>query len=97
MKKFSEFGITMERKGFTGEKIKMSGLLNRQIVVHDFKIDDSKFNEGQCLQLQISIGETKRVLFTGSLKLIEMIHKINREDFPFTTTIIEDEKQFLFT
>ena len=43
MKKFSELGIKPPEIGFIGEKIKISKILNREIIVQDFKIDKSKY------------------------------------------------------
>lgn len=38
MNSFSQFNIKAPEKGFEGDKIKMSKVLNREIVIHDFKI-----------------------------------------------------------
>ena len=95
MKKFSEFGITLEQKSFTGEKVSINRVLNREIVVHAFKIEDSKY-EGKRLSLQISLSGTKHVLWSGSTFLQEMIQRIPADGFPFETTIVEVDKKFMF-
>ena len=101
MKNFSQFNIQQTAKGFEGDKIKMSKILNREIVVHHFKIEDSKvFKEkgsGKCLHLQISFNNEKHIIFTSSSGLIEVIQKIPENGFPFTTTIIEENDRFLFS
>lgn len=98
MKKFKDLGIqAQENNQFTGEKIKMSKILNREITVHHFKIEPSKFNKGKCLFMQISLNKTKHVVFTGSNYLMDIISKIAEKDFPFTTTIVEDNERFNFT
>ena len=101
MKSFSQFNIQAPSKGFEGDKIKMSRILNREIVVHDFKIEDSKvFKEkgsGKCLQLQISFNNEKYVIFTGSSGLIEVIQQVPENGFPFTATIIKENERFIFT
>ena len=101
MKNFSQFNIQQTTKGFEGDKIKMSKILNREIVVHHFKIEDSKvFKEkgsGKCLHLQISFNNEKHIIFTSSSGLIEVIQKIPENGFPFTTTIIEENDRFLFS
>lgn len=101
MKSFSQFNIQPSTRGFEGGKIKMSKILNCEIVVHHFKIEDSKvFKErgtGKCLQLQISHNNEKHVIFTGSSGLIEVIQKIPENGFPFTTTIVEDNDRYMFT
>lgn len=96
MKKFSELGIKTNIQSFMGDKIKMDRILNREIVVHDFRIEDSKYTE-KCLYMQISIGQTKHVVFTGSKNLRETIQQIPKDGFPFTTTIIREAEYFTFT
>lgn len=97
MKKFSDLGITTDINSFTGDKIKISKILNIPIIVHDFKIEKSKHNTGDCLYLQISIEKEKRVVFTGSTVLIDTIKKVPKEEFPFQTTIIKQTEYFEFT
>jgi hypothetical protein len=101
MNSFKEFDIKVTTKGFEGDKIRMAKILNREIIVHDFKIEDSKVftDKGscKCLHLQVSINDTKHIVFTGSGVLIEMIRKVPESGFPFKTTIVEDNDRFLFT
>lgn len=98
MKSFKELGITKTQQGFVGDKISIDRILNREVIVHDFKIEDSKVKIGEkCLHLQISVGETKHVVFTGSTVLANDIQKIDREDFPFKTTIVKENKRLDFT
>lgn len=101
MNSFSQFNITTTIKGFEGDKIKMSRILNREIVVHHFKIEDSKiFKEkgpGKCLHLQISFNNEKHIVFTSSGGLMEVIRQIPENGFPFTTTIVEENDRFKFS
>lgn len=101
MHSFSQFNIKPVTKSFEGDKIKMSKILNREIIVHDFKLEDSKcFKDrgmGKCLYLQISINNEKHIVFTSSCGLIEVIQQVPEEGFPFLTTIIQDGERFLFT
>jgi hypothetical protein len=103
MYKFSEFDIKQVAKGFEGDKIKMAKILNREIVVHDFKLENSKiaqFREkgsGNCLYLQISLNGEKHVVFTSSVFLITAIQQVPKDGFPFTTTIIEENDRYKFT
>jgi hypothetical protein len=101
MNSFSQFNIKTTTKGFEGDKIKIAKILNREIIIHDFKIDDSKcFKDrgtGKCLQLQISINNEKHIVFTSSSGLIDAIHQVPKDSFPFTTTIIEENDRFIFT
>ena len=98
MKQFKEFGIKPPLNGFTGDKIKIDRLLNREISVYDYRLKDSKFEDkGKCLHLQISIGATKHVVFTGSSVLIETIKQVPKSEFPFKTTIVKENEHFEFT
>lgn len=96
---FKELGIKPELKSFTGDKIKIDRLLNREIVIHDFKVDNSKFEkgDGKCLQLQIEISGNMHVVFTGSVVLRNMIEQVDKKYFPFTTTIIKTNDHYEFT
>jgi hypothetical protein len=101
MNRFKQFNIKTPAKGFEGDKIKIAKIINREIIVHDFKIEPSKcFKEigsGKCLQLQISINNEKHIVFTSSTGLIEAIKQITKDKFPFLTTIIEENDRFIFS
>lgn len=70
-KKFSDFDIKPTLPNFIGEKKLMYQVLNCEIVIHDFAIEDSKFgSEKKRLKLQISISDIKFVMFTGSIGVL---------------------------
>ena len=97
MKKFSEFGIkTSLQEAFTVDKIKTSRIMNKEIAIHNYRVEDSKFT-GKCLYLQIVFDGEKRVVFTGSKTLIEMIEKVEKGNFPFNTTIVKEDERYVFT
>ena len=100
MKKFSELGIKSTQKRLTGEKIKISKILNREITVRDYRLETSKFGKnksGKCLFLQIETEGQKHVVFTGSDVLIDLIQQVPADQFPFTTTIVKEGESFEFT
>ena len=101
MNDFAQFNITVTSKRFEGDKVKMSKILNKKIVVHDFKIADSKAfpdrGSGKCLHLQISFNDEKHIVFTSASALIEVIQQIPEKGFPFSTTIVEENERFKFT
>jgi len=103
MNRFSQFNIQHAVKGMEGDKIKMAKILNLEIVVHDFRIEDSKvpaFKEKgstKCLYLQISINGKMHVVFTSSVVLTDMIKQVPKDQFPFSTTIIEENDRYKFT
>lgn len=98
MKSFSDFKITVAKR-FVGDKIKINRVLNIPVVVHNYKIDESKYKKnksGKCLTLQIDYDNEQRILFTGSDILIEQIGQVNDDDMPFQTTIVKNGEGFEF-
>jgi hypothetical protein len=103
MNRFSQFNIKEPARGFEGSKIKISRILNKEVVIHDFKIEESKVQaykekgSGKCLYLQISFDNEMHVVFTSGSGLIETIQMVPKTQFPFTTTIVEDNDRYKFT
>jgi hypothetical protein len=101
MNRFDQFGIKPTLKGFEGDKIKIKKILDKEIIVYAFKIEDSKvfknIGSGKCLHLQISFNNEKHIIFTSSSGLIDAIERIPESGFPFTTKIIQDNERFIFT
>lgn len=82
-----------------GDKIKIERIFNKTIVVEGFRIKPSNFEgKGNCLTLQIKIGDTDHIVFTGSQVLMDMIAKVPSDGFPFETKIVkQDDKSLRFT
>ena len=100
VKRFSDFGIKAEHKSFVGDKVKIHKILNTEIKVHAYHIKPSKYPKNgndNCLWIQISIGETKFVIFSVAKVLIETIQKVNESDFPFLTKIVSNNDRYEFT
>ena len=99
MKEFKNLGIKPNINYFIGDKIKIDRLLNKEIIVYKYKIEDSKFQKknNKCLYLQIKLNDMDYVVFSGSRILIEMIEQVNKNDFPFKTTIIRNEDRLEFS
>lgn len=88
-----------ERKNFIGEKISMSKILNKDVEIIDYKIEDSKKCEGgKCLTLQLRFAGESRVLFTGAQFLIKQIEKVEKNNLPVVVCIVKQEDgSYLFT
>lgn len=101
MNEFKEFTITKTSKVFEGSKINMSKYLDQKIIVYAYKIEDSKCFKDRgtckCLHLQISLNDEKHIIFTSSRYLIDDIKQIPEDKFPFSTTIVMENKMFKFT
>lgn len=98
MNTFKQFQITIPNDGFTGDKIKISKILNREITVIDARIVNSNFEgKGKRLDIQIELNGTKHIIFTGSTGLIRAVEQIPATGYPFTTTIIQNDERFEFS
>lgn len=98
MNAFKDFGIKPQITAFTGEKIAINRVFNTEIKVLDFKIEPSKKKEGtELLTLQIEKSQEKRIVFTGSTVLMQMIRKVPKDKFPFLTTIKGTNEYYEFT
>ena len=97
MRQFSELGIKPETSGFSGDKIKVANVLNRQIIVNRYDVRPSQYKQGkECLYLQLTLDNVNRVLFVGSATLINTLRQIPESAFPFTATIINDNNRLEF-
>lgn len=99
MRKFSELGIKTEVR-MTGNKINITRIMNREITILDYRLEESKFTKnksGKCLFLQLEVDGEKRVVFTGSDVLISQIKQIPNEELPILATIIKNGEYFEFT
>lgn len=97
MKKFSDFA--KEENILDGEKLKLSAILNKEILVIGYKIRNSQYaksNSDKYLSLQFEMNDTKYVAFTGSGVLIDQVERY-KEEIPFITTILKIDKYFTFS
>jgi hypothetical protein len=100
MNNITDLNIKPTVKHFVGDKIPIDDILNKKIIIHDFKIEDSKCFRGRsdkCLTLQITVDNHKRIVFTSGSELIDIISKVSDNEFPVTATIIKVEKVLKFS
>lgn len=93
-KRFSDFAE--EESFLDGEKFRIDEILNKEILVTDYKIKDSKYNDSKCLKLQFEIDNEKHIIFTGSNVLIDQVKKYE-DEMPFLTMIKKINKYYTFT
>jgi hypothetical protein len=94
MKRFKEF--SKEESVLSGDKSKISEILNKEIIVTEYRIRGSKYaseNNDKCLHLQYKLDDKEFVLFTGSQVLMEQVEKY-KDEIPFLTTIIKINNYF---
>lgn len=95
---FKDLGIKPKESAFVGKKIDVEDVLNLEIIVIGFEIKDStKKANTKYLTLQIEIDENKRVVFTGSKNLMDLISQVPKDKFPFKTTIRKNDRRLEFT
>lgn len=100
MKNFSDLGIAPKSRRFVGKKIEMSEIIDEDIVVHSFRIEPSQYpnkRSDMVTKMQIELDGRKRVTWTTSKYLTQMLEAVPEDAFPIQTKIIKDEKAFIFT
>jgi len=97
MKRFSDLNIDTA-KSFVGTKVSVDDILNTEIVVEDYRIEDSTKKPGtKYLQLQIVLNTIQHVVFTGSGVLMNQIEKASElNGIPFIATIAKINKHYEF-
>lgn len=96
--KFKDLNIQIESKSFVGDKMSIDNLLNREIKILEYKVEESNKRPGtKCLHLQFEINGIKYVSFLGSKRLIETIEQVPKNAFPLETTIVRQNKFLQFT
>ena len=93
--RFSDFAE--ESKVFDGDKKKIDEILNKEILVLDFKLKESKHHrDSQYLTLQFKIDDTTFIIFNGSRVLADQLEKYE-DNLPFYTIIKKIDKYYTFT
>lgn len=96
-KRFSDFAE--EASPMDGTKLKIEDVINKEILVINCKIKESKYsktNSSKCLMLQFEMDGNRYVLFTGSSVLLEQMEKY-KEEIPFLTTIKKVDRYYTFS
>ena len=99
MVNFSDLGIKDESSSFLEEKVSINDVVNSEIIVHDFKANVPTQNGNRHL-IKIEIDSQKRVIFTGSHRIIDALES-KKIKFPFKTVIktfkVGTKRAFMFT
>ena len=85
----------VKTKKFVGKKVTIEKMLNKPIIVQDYKITQSKYNSGSLLTLSIYYQEKPYILFTGSSYLINDCKKYYN-CMLFATKIIYTNRHYSF-
>ena len=93
--KFANFA--KDKLPMPGKKKRLDEILNREILITDFRITKSKRKEGtDCLQIQFVLDDDVFVAFTGSSVLSDQIQAA-RENIPFKGTVVRIDKYYSFS
>jgi hypothetical protein len=92
-KRFSDFAE--DDRPLAGEKVKIDSILNQEIMITGYRLNESKFknNSPRCLTVQFMKDESQHVIFTGSAVLINQLEKYGKE-VPFLTVIRKIERYY---
>lgn len=92
---FSDFA--KDKLPMPGDKKRLGEILNKEILVTDFRVTKSKQRDGEkCLQMQFVMNSNVYVLFTGSSVLIDQIQSA-KDKIPFKTAVVKVDKYFSFS
>lgn len=103
MNEFKNFNIKPSAKKLVGDRIDIDKIIGSEIIVEDFKLEDSKIQSyksrgsTKCLHLQFQFNGERRIIFTSASMLIEAMNQIPEDGLPFKTTILEKMKRFEFS
>ena len=93
--RFSAFA--RDKLPMPGKKRRLDEILNREIIVTDFRITKSKKRDGtDCLQMQFILDGEACVAFTGSAVLTDQIQAA-RDNIPFRGTVVKIDRYYSFS
>lgn len=99
-KKISRFSdFAKEEIGLDGDKVKIDDILNKEMLILNYRIRDSNFSKnksGKYLTLQFELDNTKHILFTGSDVLIDQIEKYSSK-IPFLVVVKKVNRYYTFS
>lgn len=89
--------LAQDKLPMPGTKKRLEEILNKKIVLLDFRITKSNKRENsECLQIQFLDDGDVHVLFTGSGVLIDQIQSI-KDKLPLKTTVVKIDKYYSFS
>ena len=97
--RFSDFFTTQHV--LDGEKTKITSILNKEIIILDFKVKKSRYETDRYCAVQFAYPEdenTHYVFFTGSGVIINMLEESKAEEhLPFLTTVRQINKYYVLS
>ena len=93
--RFSDFAND-DQWPLEGKRKSLDDILGHEILIIDFRIASSKYNDREYITIQFENGGVKHILFTGSNVLKQQLEKYH-ERLPFYTTIMKKGKYITLT
>jgi len=99
MKRFSDFA--KEAPPFKGEQMKLNELLNKEIKILNFKVQESQYKDKNdeikfYTTINFELDGEQHILFTGSDVLRNQLEKY-KDEIPFMATIVKIERYYTLT
>lgn len=97
VKRFSDF--CTDATPLDGDKVSIDAILNQEIMVIGYRIRSSRFGEkgnGKCLTIQLELAGERKVVFTGSVVLMEQFEKYG-DQVPFLAVIRKIDRYYSLT
>ena len=76
-----------------GEKKKIIEILNKEILILNFRIQKSKIKDGNYMIVQFELDNKKYVIFTTAIRVVKRI-KQYEDRMPYHATIIQEYKYY---
>jgi hypothetical protein len=76
-----------------GKKKKITEILNKEILVLNFRIKKSKIKEGNYVIFQFKLDNERYVIFTTAKRVIKRLKKYE-DRMPYRATVIQQYKYF---
>lgn len=93
MRNFGELNVVVNRR-FAGQRIRINTLLDRDIIVHDIEIRESKIKkeneEKKCIYVDIEVDGERRLLWGSYRFMIQQAEQLTSDHFPFKCRIKND-------
>jgi len=86
---FSDFADPNEDEDpLEGEKLKITDILNKEILIINFNIRRSKIKEGNYVIVQFELDNKKHVIFTTATRIMKRLKRY-KDKMPYHVSIIQ--------
>lgn len=87
--RYSDFADPDEdEEPLDGEKKKIAEILNKEILILNFRIQKSKIKDGGYMIVQFELNDKEYVIFTTARRVMKKLQR-HKERMPFRATIIQ--------